>query len=231
MVGRLNFEKKSDIPSLQAQEAAGNDSGKCLNCIQWFGVADFEQSVFLPTQVHPWLTKGGQEPLPLEEEHCTVVEVTEEEVKNSVKTIPSLPAVVCINHNSLFEWAKIRILWSSQLVKKVWRVHVCCWPRSALSLPSYKLMSNRQQSAICALTPASNDLCPGIWAHCLRKWCWNCLKVAVLWVSLVHALDVMLLNVCWIIKEAVVRLLSTNFSGMICQSCCSHWSVFLPQRS
>lgn len=49
--------------------------------------------------MHPWLTKGGEEPLPLEEEHCTVVEVTEEEVKNSVKTIPSLPAVVRINHN------------------------------------------------------------------------------------------------------------------------------------
>ncbi|XP_072209390.1 calcium/calmodulin-dependent protein kinase kinase 1 isoform X1 [Excalfactoria chinensis] len=47
-------------------------------------------------KVHPWLTKGGQEPLPLEEEHCTVVEVTEEEVKNSVKTIPSLPAVILV---------------------------------------------------------------------------------------------------------------------------------------
>jgi len=64
--------------------------------------------------VHPWLTKGGEEPLPLEEEHCTVVEVTEEEVKNSVKTIPSLPAVVCINHN--------RIL---LMVKAVWRGYTC----------------------------------------------------------------------------------------------------------
>lgn len=45
------------------------------------------------------------------------------------------------------------------------------------------------------------------------------------------SLDVMLLNVCWIIKEAVARLLSANFRGMICQSCCSHCSVFLPQRS
>lgn len=49
--------------------------------------------------MHPWLTKSGLEPLPLEEEHCSVVEVTEEEVKNSVKTIPSLPAVVGINHS------------------------------------------------------------------------------------------------------------------------------------
>ncbi|KAM6337859.1 calcium/calmodulin-dependent protein kinase kinase 1 [Alca torda] len=47
-------------------------------------------------KVHPWLTKCGEEPLPLEEEHCTVVEVTEEEVKNSVKTIPSLPAVILV---------------------------------------------------------------------------------------------------------------------------------------
>lgn len=42
------------------------------------------------------------DPLPLEEEHCTFVEVTEEEVKNSVKMIPSLPAVVGIRNGP--EW-------------------------------------------------------------------------------------------------------------------------------
>ncbi|KAL2297257.1 hypothetical protein Nmel_016553, partial [Mimus melanotis] len=47
-------------------------------------------------KVHPWLSRGGAEPLPLEEEHCSMVEVTEEEVKNSVKTIPSLPAVILV---------------------------------------------------------------------------------------------------------------------------------------
>uniref|UniRef100_A0A8C3UG22 Calcium/calmodulin dependent protein kinase kinase 1 n=1 Tax=Catharus ustulatus TaxID=91951 RepID=A0A8C3UG22_CATUS len=47
-------------------------------------------------KVHPWLSRGGAEPLPLEEEHCSVVEVTEEEVQNSVKTIPSLPAVILV---------------------------------------------------------------------------------------------------------------------------------------
>jgi len=36
----------------------------------------------------------GTDLLPLEEEHCTVVEVTEEEVQNSVKLVPSLSAVV-----------------------------------------------------------------------------------------------------------------------------------------
>lgn len=49
----------------------------------------------LPTsQLHPWVTKNGEEPLPSEEEHCSVVEVTEEEVKNSVKLIPSWTTVV-----------------------------------------------------------------------------------------------------------------------------------------
>ncbi|XP_038231622.1 calcium/calmodulin-dependent protein kinase kinase 1 isoform X2 [Dermochelys coriacea] len=47
-------------------------------------------------KLHPWLTNFGEDPLPLEEEHCTVVEVTEEEVKNSIKTIPSLPAVILV---------------------------------------------------------------------------------------------------------------------------------------
>lgn len=50
--------------------------------------------VFFFAQLHPWVTKNGEDALPLEEEHCTVVEVTEEEVKNSVKLIPSLTAVV-----------------------------------------------------------------------------------------------------------------------------------------
>lgn len=45
-------------------------------------------------QVDPWVTQNGTDPLPLEEEHCTVVEVTEEEVQNSVKFVPSLSAVV-----------------------------------------------------------------------------------------------------------------------------------------
>ncbi|XP_048375014.1 calcium/calmodulin-dependent protein kinase kinase 1 [Sphaerodactylus townsendi] len=47
-------------------------------------------------KLHTWVTKFGEDSLPLEEEHCTVVEVTEEEVKNSVKTIPSLPAVILV---------------------------------------------------------------------------------------------------------------------------------------
>ncbi|XP_069040301.1 calcium/calmodulin-dependent protein kinase kinase 1 isoform X3 [Lepisosteus oculatus] len=47
-------------------------------------------------KLHHWVTRGNTEPLPREEEHCTVVEVTEEEVKNSVKLIPSLSAVILV---------------------------------------------------------------------------------------------------------------------------------------
>nr|XP_008121669.1 PREDICTED: calcium/calmodulin-dependent protein kinase kinase 2 [Anolis carolinensis] len=47
-------------------------------------------------KVHPWVTKNGAEPLPTEDENCTLVEVTEEEVENSVKHIPSLATVILV---------------------------------------------------------------------------------------------------------------------------------------
>ncbi|XP_024121463.1 calcium/calmodulin-dependent protein kinase kinase 1 isoform X1 [Oryzias melastigma] len=43
-----------------------------------------------------WVTRGGTDPLPLEEEHCSVVEVTEEDIQNSVKFVPSLSAVILV---------------------------------------------------------------------------------------------------------------------------------------
>ncbi|KAM9734097.1 calcium/calmodulin-dependent protein kinase kinase 1b isoform 1-T1 [Menidia menidia] len=47
-------------------------------------------------KLHPWVTENGSNPLPLEEEHCQAVEVTDEEVQNSVKLIPSLSAVILV---------------------------------------------------------------------------------------------------------------------------------------
>ncbi|XP_019750658.1 calcium/calmodulin-dependent protein kinase kinase 1 [Hippocampus comes] len=47
-------------------------------------------------KVDQWVTQGGTDPLPLEEEHCSVVEVTEEDIKNSVKFVPSLSAVILV---------------------------------------------------------------------------------------------------------------------------------------
>ncbi|XP_030073617.1 calcium/calmodulin-dependent protein kinase kinase 2 isoform X2 [Microcaecilia unicolor] len=45
---------------------------------------------------HPWVTKHGAELLPSEDENCTLIEVTEEEVENSVKHIPSLATVILV---------------------------------------------------------------------------------------------------------------------------------------
>ncbi|KAJ3591036.1 hypothetical protein NHX12_008983 [Muraenolepis orangiensis] len=47
-------------------------------------------------KLHQWVTQHGSDPLPLEEEHCTVVEVTVEEVQNSIRLIPSLSAVILV---------------------------------------------------------------------------------------------------------------------------------------
>ncbi|XP_067102516.1 calcium/calmodulin-dependent protein kinase kinase 1b [Osmerus mordax] len=56
-----------------------------------------ETRVSIPEiKLHRWVTENGTSPLPLEEEHCTVIEVTEEEIKNSVKLIPSLSAVILV---------------------------------------------------------------------------------------------------------------------------------------
>lgn len=52
-------------------------------------------------QLHPWVTKNGVELLPTEDENCTLVEVTEEEVENSVKHIPSLATVVSSGDSSV----------------------------------------------------------------------------------------------------------------------------------
>ncbi|XP_072320540.1 calcium/calmodulin-dependent protein kinase kinase 1b [Eucyclogobius newberryi] len=56
-----------------------------------------ETRITLPeVKVHPWVTEHGTNPLPLEEEHCTALELTEEEVKNSIRLIPSLSTVILV---------------------------------------------------------------------------------------------------------------------------------------
>ncbi|KAL2099833.1 hypothetical protein ACEWY4_004227 [Coilia grayii] len=48
-------------------------------------------------KVHPWVTRHGAEPLPPEDDNCcSLIEVTEEEVENSVKHIPSLATVILV---------------------------------------------------------------------------------------------------------------------------------------
>ncbi|XP_070619324.1 calcium/calmodulin-dependent protein kinase kinase 2 isoform X2 [Erythrolamprus reginae] len=56
-----------------------------------------ESRISIPEiKLHPWVTKNNTEPLPTEDENCTLVEVTEEEVENSVKHIPSLATVILV---------------------------------------------------------------------------------------------------------------------------------------
>ncbi|KAM3826383.1 calcium/calmodulin-dependent protein kinase kinase 2 isoform 1-T1 [Vipera latastei] len=56
-----------------------------------------ESRITIPEiKLHPWATKNGSEPLPTEDENCTLIEVTEEEVENSVKHIPSLATVILV---------------------------------------------------------------------------------------------------------------------------------------
>ncbi|MGH0151986.1 UNVERIFIED_CONTAM: hypothetical protein FKN15_026072 [Acipenser sinensis] len=63
--------------------------------------------------VHPWVTRHGAEPLPSEDENCTLIEVTEEEVENSVKHIPSLATVILVktmlqkrSFGNPFDWSR-----------------------------------------------------------------------------------------------------------------------------
>lgn len=59
--------------------------------VQWCGARALHVLYFKMDQ---WVTQGGTDPLPMEEEHCSAVEVTEEDIQNSVKFVPSLSAVV-----------------------------------------------------------------------------------------------------------------------------------------
>ncbi|XP_077479372.1 calcium/calmodulin-dependent protein kinase kinase 2 isoform X1 [Stigmatopora argus] len=65
-------------------------------------------------KVHPWVTRHGAEPLPPEDDNCyMLIEVTEEEVENSVKHIPSLATVILVrtmlrkrSFGNPFDWAR-----------------------------------------------------------------------------------------------------------------------------
>ena len=47
-------------------------------------------------QEHPWLTKGGSDPLPSTYDNCATLEPTEEEINNSIRYIPKLKTLVRI---------------------------------------------------------------------------------------------------------------------------------------
>ncbi|XP_061754313.1 calcium/calmodulin-dependent protein kinase kinase 1 isoform X3 [Nerophis ophidion] len=83
-------------PAFMAPETLSNKrksfSGKALD-VWAMGVTLY---CFVFGKMNQWVTKEGTQLLPLEDEHCSVVEVTEEDIKNSVKFVPSLSAVILV---------------------------------------------------------------------------------------------------------------------------------------
>ncbi|KAM6986144.1 calcium/calmodulin-dependent protein kinase kinase 2 [Aplochiton taeniatus] len=74
-----------------------------------------ESRISIPQiKVHPWVTRHGAEPLPPEDDNCCMlIEVTEEEVENSVKHIPSLATVIMVrtmlrkrSFGNPFDWGR-----------------------------------------------------------------------------------------------------------------------------
>lgn len=47
-------------------------------------------------KAHDWVTGFGLWPLPCEEDNCTLVEVTDSEVNNSVRTVPKLDTLILV---------------------------------------------------------------------------------------------------------------------------------------
>ena len=45
-------------------------------------------------QVHPWVTSGGKQPMPAQEENCILITVTDEEVEDVVKHFARLDTLV-----------------------------------------------------------------------------------------------------------------------------------------
>lgn len=91
-----NPETRITIPEIKVTGKDKNNQNNRL-CVHNFFTLEVLFYVSL-SQLYTWVTEKGSNPLPLEEEHCTAVEVTDEEVQNSVTLIPSLSAVVsCID--------------------------------------------------------------------------------------------------------------------------------------
>ncbi|XP_065663608.1 calcium/calmodulin-dependent protein kinase kinase 2 isoform X2 [Hydra vulgaris] len=53
-----------------------------------------ERISILEIKTHPWVTEGDTSPLPSTLDHCSVIEVTDDEVRNSIKVISKLSSLV-----------------------------------------------------------------------------------------------------------------------------------------
>lgn len=58
---------------------------------------DPESRITLPEiKLHPWVTRKGTFPLPTEDENCTLVTITEEDIDNVVKHVPKLDTLILV---------------------------------------------------------------------------------------------------------------------------------------
>ncbi|KAM9371807.1 calcium/calmodulin-dependent protein kinase kinase 2 [Phaethornis superciliosus] len=90
-----NPESRISVPEIKestVQQPFVGDFWSSAPARAWKG----QEAEKMETKLHPWVTKNGAELLPTEDENCTLVEVTEEEVENSVKHIPSLATVILV---------------------------------------------------------------------------------------------------------------------------------------
>ncbi|XP_010116538.1 PREDICTED: calcium/calmodulin-dependent protein kinase kinase 2, partial [Chlamydotis macqueenii] len=90
-----NPESRISVPEIKestVQQPFAGDFWSSAPVGAWKG----REAEKMETKLHPWVTKNGVELLPTEDENCTLVEVTEEEVENSVKHIPSLATVILV---------------------------------------------------------------------------------------------------------------------------------------
>ncbi|XP_009708829.1 PREDICTED: calcium/calmodulin-dependent protein kinase kinase 2, partial [Cariama cristata] len=90
-----NPESRISVPEIKestVQQPFAGDFWSSAPVRAWKG----REAEKMETKLHPWVTKNGVELLPTEDENCTLVEVTEEEVENSVKHIPSLATVILV---------------------------------------------------------------------------------------------------------------------------------------
>ncbi|XP_070572599.1 calcium/calmodulin-dependent protein kinase kinase 1-like isoform X2 [Ptychodera flava] len=56
-----------------------------------------DKRISLPEmKVHPWVTQDGTDPMPSEAENCTLVEVTEEDISNSVVHLPKIETLILV---------------------------------------------------------------------------------------------------------------------------------------
>ncbi|KAK3735941.1 hypothetical protein QZH41_013938, partial [Actinostola sp. cb2023] len=60
-------------------------------------IKDPKERIAIPEiKEHPWVTRGDRDPLPSTQENCSVIEITDEDIKNSVRTIPKIKTLILV---------------------------------------------------------------------------------------------------------------------------------------